>query len=88
MINLKASKDSKPQEPCIGDMFMYGSGSLYVLTKTGWVLATDNDLMQIIVSYRAAIEAYANPDNWIGNEFWADGGGDPKRFAMKALGKL
>lgn len=88
MINLKTSKDCQPKEPCIGDMVLYGSGSLYILTKTGWALATDNDLMQVILSYRAAIEIYADLDNWIGNEFWAEGGGDPKRFANKALGKL
>ncbi len=88
MINLKTSKDSQPKKPCIGDMVMYGSGSLYILTKTGWELATDNDFMQVILSYRSAIETYADPDNWIGNEFWADGGGDPKRFAREALRKL
>ena len=83
----KDDKFSKPTEPQLGDMFIDYNCDVYVYKGNDWHLAQPLDILNKALFYRNALCIYANPDNWIGNEFWAEGGGDPKRFANKALGK-
>ena len=78
----------KPLEPQPGDVIMDGDGITQVFTNNGWEPSSSLKATELTLAYRQALEIYAGPDNWIGNEFWADGGGDPKRFAREALRKL
>lgn len=78
---------TKPSEPLLGDVIIDYTGTVQVFTEDGWIIATHMDSVEMMLAYRQMLEIYADPDNWIGNEFWADGGGDPKRFAREALGK-